>query len=169
MRFPQGSERDGFFWGGQVCPDVTWSKVWHILILNITGDGLLITHGWQKALGPWRLGISVSFQHTTVVTGFKGSVTLACLLTANGGGARLGSIQTVKPNINLIQTPYNFILAWEQWIHRDMKSEKAPKIHKALSLKHQITYKLLTITERPNNKIKTWVSGNAGENSVNLK
>lgn len=175
MRFPQGSERGGwFFWGSQVCPGVSWSEVCCTTLLQVTGDGLLVNtrltegtgaHGHLAYQSPF------SMQPLWQSTSFKGNVTLAYLLTANGGGAGLDSTQTVKSNINLIQTSYNFILAWEQLIHRDIKSEKAPKIHKALWMKPQFTYKLLTTltAQRPNNKTKTWVSGNRGEISVNLK
>lgn len=101
------------FSGGQVCPCVQSSL--HPL-LQITGDGFLInapltggtvTHrnlAFQSLLSPQPLSQS---------TGFKGNVTLAYLLTANGGGAGLHSTQTVKSNINLVQTLYNCRLAWE--------------------------------------------------------
>lgn len=56
----------------------------------------------------------LSAQPWSQSTGFKGNATLGYLLTANGGGAGLYSTQTMKSNINLVQTPCNFRLAWEQ-------------------------------------------------------
>lgn len=56
----------------------------------------------------------LSAQSLSQSTGFKGNVTLVYLLTTNEGGAGLYSTQTVKSNINLVQAPYNFRLAWEQ-------------------------------------------------------
>lgn len=44
----------------------------------------------------------VSVQPLSQSIGFKGSITLEYLLTANGGGAGLQSIQTVKSNVNLV-------------------------------------------------------------------
>lgn len=103
----------------------------------MTGGGLLINTRLIEGTGAHgNLAFQSLFstQPLSQSTGFKGNVTLAYLLTAKGGGAGLDCMQTLKSNINLIQTPYNFRLTWEQLIHRHIKGEKAPKIHKALSV-----------------------------------
>lgn len=77
-------------------------------LINVLLTGEAVTHGnlaFQALL---------SVQPLSQSTGFKGNVTLAYLLTANGGGAGLYSTQTIKSNINLVWTPYNLRLDWEQ-------------------------------------------------------
>lgn len=102
---------------GQVCPCVTWSKVPRTMLSQITRGGFLINAlltGETVTHGNLAFQSLLSARPLSQSAGFKGNVTLAYLLTANGGGAGLYSTQTVKSNINLVQTPYNFKLAWEQ-------------------------------------------------------
>lgn len=90
----------------QAKPDsIIWSKVPHTLLSPITEGKFVInaplpegtvTHRNLAFCSP--LGV----QPLSQSVGFKGNVTLEYLLTANGGGAGLQGIQTVKSNVNLV-------------------------------------------------------------------
>lgn len=99
-------------------PDsVIWSKVPLTMLSPITEGKFVINTPLPEGTVTHRnlaFCSPVGAQPLSHSVGFKGSVTLEYLLTANGGGAGLQSIQTVKSNVNLVQKLYILGLAWEQ-------------------------------------------------------